>query len=160
MRKLPRFHPTNRLRRCISGSAQLTQSGVSVPRPPGPLNHGGVDAVGEEGEGVLRAEEPDDGHAWGSQFLVQDKGWRTKGPQRTEVLHVLVSQDPDGPRVPGAGLGAGLEGFVDDDAVGRGGGEEGEAVREAGHAAVVVEAHPREGIPDGGEDQEDVAAEC
>ena len=59
----------------------------------------------------------------------------------TQVLDVLIRENGnDTVGRLGAGPRAGTLGLVDDDAVGDGGGDEGSAVRELGHAAVVV--HP------------------
>lgn len=82
-----------------------------------------VDGVRDEGERVLREEEPDQSH--------------------DEVLDVLVAHDNDGVcEVLGAGTSPRPKCLVDDNAIGKGGRDEGGAIRELGHARVVVHSKP------------------
>lgn len=73
-------------------------------------------------------------------------------------MDVLVGQQGNAElgRELQAGLGASTQGLVDDNAIGGGGGDKGQAVRELGHAGVVVHAEPREGVAEDAENQGEV----
>lgn len=69
--------------------------------------------------------------------------YHVKG-QLTEILDVLVGNERKGDlgRKLHAGLGASTQGLVDDDAIGKHGGDKGQSVGELGHAGVIVHANP------------------
>ena len=87
-----------------------------------------VDSVREHGEGVLGAEQPDQGHE--------------------QVLNVLIREQTDGTAsgVLGANLLASAPGLVDYNAVGYRRGHKGGAVGELGHAAIVVHSDVRQRV--------------
>lgn len=81
--------------------------------------------------------------------------------RHTKVLDILVREQAQGAgAAPRARLGAGALRLVDDDTIGKGSGDKRRAVAELGHAAIVVEADPREAVADGGEDEGEVAGQC
>lgn len=113
----------------------------------------GVDAVREEGERVLGGKEPDQGHHYNGLALDEASGIAGNA-RRTEVLDILIREETNGTAGHlGASLCAGLLRLEDDNAVGQSGGDERGAVRENGHAAVVVHAQPGEAISDRGQDE-------
>lgn len=114
----------------------------------------GVDAVGQQGNWVLRGQEPHERQDCDGEkklarcpnkgeniaLLHRIKSWR----KPTEILDVLVSdqRDSDLRRKLHAGLGASAKGLVDDNAIGEHSGDKGEAVGELGHSGVVVHSDP------------------
>lgn len=77
--------------------------------------------------------------------------------QHTKILDILIGQKAyDTTRHGIASLCASSLGLVDDDTVGKGGSDKRCAVRELGHATIVVHAQPGEAVAESGEDQSEV----
>lgn len=72
----------------------------------------------------------------------------------TQILNIFISKQADGTtRRLGSRLGSSSLRLVDNDAICHGSGQERGAVRELGHAAIVVHAQPGEGVSNSGENE-------
>lgn len=128
----------------------------------------GVDHKGEEGEGDLAGEEPDECHSYSKRkkslinalFFLVFWGLASSGAIRTEILNILISSQSQGTTLLATCTAlASAESFVDDNAVGCSCCHEGCAIREAGPARVEVESDVGEAIAEGAEEERDVSDE-
>ena len=122
----------------------------------------GVDHEGEEGEGDLAGEEPEECHSYIEKPLIL-MDWPldlVSGAILTEILNIFISGQSQRPTLLATCTPlAGAECFVDDYTVGCSCCHEGGAIREAGPARVEVESDVGEAVAERAEEEHDVADE-